>query len=472
MIKVCYIPHGRDYYKIREISKSLDDIEFAFVMKHKGAFEEAKREGFESYYMGDVFEQKSQFTQRELLDLDLKYGPYGIRAISNADLYMPYLYKNQEQRDQLVARAYKFWEGFFSRHKFDYILVNDTGSIDTRSAYNVVRTRKNPPIGRITLGPKHDSVTICDVGEEIYWRELDDILRGGVRALNDSQKKLVYDFIKVRGKQKQEIAKFNVIYDFTHRLKKFFSLAREIVRAKLKNDPADYASARYSLSKLIRKTWWVYFTRNLLRYSKGKDGERFVYFPLFYKYEIMKKALHHYWTKNQLALVREISESLPVGIKLYVKEHPGAQGNSSIRFLRKVQGISNVRLVNPYITGQELIGKCEAVVNLDGTSGWEAYLRRKPVVNITPLIYFAKSNLIYKVGSPCELPVTLFRAIQKGSSIYDENEIEWLWFIHSVISTCGEGVYVGNFDSISENYRKMAKYAGDKIRRTIARNEL
>jgi hypothetical protein len=63
----------------------------------------------------------------------------------------------------------------------------------------------------------------------------------------------------------------------------------------------------------------------------------------------------------------------------------------------------------------------------------------------------------------------LYAAIKRGSSIYDENE--WLWFIYSVISTCGNGMHLGGSalpDHIDkeENYKKMAKFIGDKICRT------
>lgn len=469
MIKVCYIPHGRDYYKIRGIVKFLpeEEFSFSFVTKHRSAQRMHKNDGFESYYIGGIFEEKSNFSEEELRQLDLTYGPHGMRAIANSDLYIPYLCKTETERDQLVARAYKFWEEFFAKHKFDYVLVNDTGSVDTRTAYNVVKTMGRPPIGKISIGPKYDQFTICDVGEELCWSELLDALSMGPKPLTQNQRKFVDDFLEVRHAQTQFVSHAKPLFDIKKRALKFKTLAKTILAAKLRKQKADMASAKYSLSKLIRKTWWLYFTRNFFQYAPLVEGERFVYYPIFYTYEIMKKALHYYWTQNQLSLIKEVADSLPAGIKLYVKEHPGAEGNSSFAFLNTVKKIPNVKIINPYVTGQELIQKCEAVVNLDGTSGWEAYLRQKPVVNMTPLVYFARSPLVYKVGSPCELTTTLFLAIQNGSRIYKEKEQEWLWFIYCAISTCGKGIYLGDSDRAG-NYESMAQYIGEKIRRATA----
>jgi hypothetical protein len=473
MIRICYIPHGREYSTyIKQIAKHLkkQGIEFVFVANGKTAVAQYREDGFESCYIGEIFQGKRVFPPQELLELDLRYGPYGINAICNSDLYMPFLYKRQEDREQMVARAYVFWENFFTKNKIDYILTSDTSSFDTRSAYNVARRRGDIPLGIIYPGPRSDYFLVCDVGEEFCWSEFLDALSEGSRPLTREQKRVTLEFIEERIKGNHATPNFKSKF----MTDSIFSILRETVGMwkmgideARNNDPVGVAGAKVKFRKLLKRYWWRYFTQIFFHYDKVKQ-ERYAYFPIFYGNEIANKSNYHYWTQNQLSMIKEIAESLPAGIKLYVKEHPGQPGNSSYRWLKKVRSIPSIKVIHPLINGQHLIDNCEAVVVLNGTSGWEAYLSRKPVVMLASQIYFSRSRLIYKVGSPCELPGAMFKAIKEGSSIYEKNEEEWLWFIYCIISTANRGTFYGGvIDDPRENCKKMAKYIGKKIRKSV-----
>jgi len=470
MIKVCYIPHGgMDYTIIKGVARILaaEGVEFVFVTKTKALNEICRADGFESYWVGKIFDQDVRFSKEELRVLDLKYGPPGISSLCNSDIYVHGFLskKHMVEKEQSVARAYKFWENFFDTHRVDYIMSVDMESLPARAAYNVARTRNKPLIWKITVGPGDGYFALCDVGEEYCWSELVDALKAGPRPLTHEEQKFALDFVKKRTELKKRAphTQFTMPPALAHRIYSLIGTKlREVRQERLHRDPFAAAMERYFFYKLFTRTWYKYVTKNIFRYDDIAD-ERYVYLPILYKNEQRNLASYYYWTQNFFSLIKEVAGSLPVGVKLYVKEHHFMYGEIPLRWLRKVQAIDNVKVITRTTAGQELIDNCEALITVSSTSGWEAYLGRKPVLLLNPKIFFSRSRLVYNVGSPCELPGTLFRAIQKGPRIYEENEEEWLWFIFSVISTCGEGEH--KLDE-EENYRKMASYIGQKIKRT------
>lgn len=466
MIKICYIPHGNaDFALIRGVSKFLEreDVKFSFVAKTKDILERCKELGLDGYWFGEIFDRQTILSSEELFRLDLRYGPPAIHALANSDIYLRgFLPKHlAANRENLVARAYAFWEKFFDAQDIDYVIATDTDSLPARSARVVAQRRNRPDVWKLmTLGLGPGYFSLCDVGEEYCWSELLTVLEGEPRMPTSKERHAVTDFIRTHmdWRSKPSIpAHWRVSM-----LRRAFGFTKRLIKArkeKLRGDSFGEAMENYAAIKLFNKSWYRYVTSSVFRYDKTRD-ERFVYFPISFKNEQRNLASDHYWAHNQLSLISEVAASLPAGVKLYVKEHPFAYGDTSLRWLRNVQKMPNVRIVDRSLSGQALIDRCEAVVTVFSTTGWEAYLSRKPIVKLGSPIYFSRSRLVYKVGNVAELPAVLFAAIKNGSKIYDENESEWYRFIYSVITTCGKyGVMP------EDKCEKIAQYIGEKIKR-------
>jgi hypothetical protein len=472
MIKALYIQQGKEYSVIRELSKILnkEGIEFVLTAKDERLLAQYRKDGFESHLMADLYSENHTFSEKELLNLDLKYGPPGIKEICNSDTYLRFIYNKQEEREQLVARSYKFWESFFAKNKIDYILFFiTTAFFDTRTAYNVAKYLGKPSFGKLYPGPGKEYFTICDIGEEFCWSEFLNAFKNGPEPLTGEQRSFVFDYIKRHIKKNEEAVTIKFIEKgLVSSFREWIGLQKSIIDAKLHKFPYTIGVSRFASYKLLKRLWWKYFTWNLFSYDSPAN-ERFLYMPFFSEDETMNVANFHYWTENQLPLIREVAENLPAGIKLYAKEHPDQPGEFSFKRLKKIQSIPNIKVINPLTRVQELLDNCEAVIVMDGLSGWEAYLRKKPVIMLAPKIYFSRSRLIYKVASPSELPVTLFNAIQRGSSIYSENEEEWLWFVHCVITTCCKGKFLASTynEYNQDDLEKMAEGIARKIKTSI-----
>lgn len=107
---------------------------------------------------------------------------------------------------------------------------------------------------------------------------------------------------------------------------------------------------------------------------------------------------------NQIALVENISKSLPLGYTLIVKEHPWGRGARPVWQYRHLSGLYNVRFCDA--PSKEIISRVEAVIAISGTVGFEGVALDKPTV-ILGRSFFTHCDLFYRVGSVQELPAVL-----------------------------------------------------------------
>ncbi|MGV2837474.1 hypothetical protein, partial [Pseudomonas shirazensis] len=74
---------------------------------------------------------------------------------------------------------------------------------------------------------------------------------------------------------------------------------------------------------------------------------------------------------NEFNNIINISNNLPVGVKLYVKDHMSAFGLQSPDFYRKVSALPGVRLVKPTQNIKKLILKSKGLITVNSTAGLE-----------------------------------------------------------------------------------------------------
>ncbi len=146
-----------------------------------------------------------------------------------------------------------------------------------------------------------------------------------------------------------------------------------------KKSPMLYAPSmpyiRYYLEEELKKRYL---------YGKNKyfedpvEGEDYVYMPLHLIPESSVFVKASYYV-DELNLIEQVSKALPIGWKLYVKEHQAMLGERGFEFYRKVKEIHNVRLVqiNYYKDPKPWIVNSKGVVTITGTAAYEAALLGK-----------------------------------------------------------------------------------------------
>ena len=132
---------------------------------------------------------------------------------------------------------------------------------------------------------------------------------------------------------------------------------------------------------LIKKNYRESFVNKNFLYTI-KNDEPFIFFPLHQEPE-RSLLLSAPFYNNQLEIIKQIAKSLPVGYKLYVKEHPTqgkGRGWRPISVYKQIMQIPNVKLIHPSVDSHEILPKCSMVASISGTTCFEAAFYEKPSI--------------------------------------------------------------------------------------------
>ena len=123
----------------------------------------------------------------------------------------------------------------------------------------------------------------------------------------------------------------------------------------------------------------------------------YAFFPLNTEPEV-SMLVHSKPYLNQIDVIRNVSSNIPVGMKLVVKEHPSSVGKRPLSYYQKLLDIPNVRLADPKLPAGLLVDNSRLVATIQGSVGWEAILRKKPVVIFGQATYeFLPSSMLRRV---------------------------------------------------------------------------
>ena len=187
------------------------------------------------------------------------------------------------------------------------------------------------------------------------------------------------------------------------------------------------------LLQLIRTIFHKVFTSHLER-DLDLDSERYFMFPLHTLNEWQNYSQMGMKYPNILNLIEEISLCIPLGYKLYVKEHPSFFPQKNNSFYRSIKKISNVRLIHPDEDSFQLVKNSEGVITTASTMGWEAYLLGKLVFMLVDHWSEVLPG-VYKITSPEEL----VKSLQNHKGLRVSNEEEKLEAIYALYQVSFKG---------------------------------
>jgi hypothetical protein len=144
----------------------------------------------------------------------------------------------------------------------------------------------------------------------------------------------------------------------------------------------------------------------------------YVYLPLHQEPERSLLIAAPFYT-NQVENIKHVVKSLPVGFKLYVKEHPTqgpARGWRKISTYKEIMEIPNVILIHPSFSSKELIKNCSLVVTAGGTSCFEAAFYGKSSILFADLGYKLLPS-VYKLNRLEELPDAIKTSLAKNVDV-------------------------------------------------------
>ncbi len=193
--------------------------------------------------------------------------------------------------------------------------------------------------------------------------------------------------------------------------------------------------------------------KKLLKYVERleKDpviGENYIYFPLHLQPEASTLPNAQIYSRQELA-IHMISSCLPENIKLYVKEHPAywmstgrhdyVSDSRSKRYYDAINGLHNVRIIKHNIPSTKLIDDSVAIATINGSAGWEAILREKPVIMFGNSFY-KNIEEVYKIKTQEECYQAIDEIVNQGKGKVSKKTVA------VYLKTIGETSVIGSND--------------------------
>ena len=183
------------------------------------------------------------------------------------------------------------------------------------------------------------------------------------------------------------------------------------------NGVTKFKSMQLIFSSIIKsKVRKRFIDKNFL---KRVEDKKIIFFPLQVEPERNVSLVAPYYS-NQINVILNIAKSLPIGYKLYVKEH----FNMRLRYWRKISDykkimeLPNVKLLHPSVNAQEILEKSSLVITIASTVGLEAAYHNKPAITFVKMIYSSLSS-VFHVKSFDELPKTIRMCLDKEMDYSD-----------------------------------------------------
>lgn len=172
----------------------------------------------------------------------------------------------------------------------------------------------------------------------------------------------------------------------------------------------------YVLDRLKRKARNIIGAGDL--YDAFDTSTPFAFFPLHLEPELAL-LVQAPFAKNQAHIIDDIAQSLPVGMVLYIKEHPQMVGYRPRAFYQALKKIPNVRLLNPSVPGVLVMQDASLVFTIAGSSGFEAVLLKKPLISFGKF-YYNELSFVRRSITPEKLPELIREQLAERTSNEDE----------------------------------------------------
>ena len=132
---------------------------------------------------------------------------------------------------------------------------------------------------------------------------------------------------------------------------------------------------------------------------------------------------------DQFHTAFEISHNLPLGMKLYVKEHIPMIGRRPHDYYRRLSGIPGVVMIDPWIDSQAVIKSASIVLTPTGTAAFEAAIQGVPAVMFGTNFYSYMQEGITNLSEHGTLRQAIMHALE-DTPASDEYLVKFISSLH------------------------------------------
>jgi len=311
-------------------------------------------------------------------------------------------YKN-DYTERLLANLINFFDEIFRTHNVDFFSFESISNCFVYMCYEVAKQNNAQYCGyagsrlpnRFELWTEEFGIVekFRNEFESLNIEEVDKTIIKEVENYLEKYQKIIPSYHPV---SHPVMAK----YSFFKRYLNFEKL--RLIKAAIYLNIKKRKSIKYSYEignpiNMLMK-FFIYQIKRRLRIFFGKYyfgkpvlGEKYILFPLNMKPESSTSVLARHYC-DDIAVIKNIAFNLPMGCKLYVKEHFVNAGNLPLKFYKELKKIPNLRLLSSNTNTRELIQNSKALIVLTSTMGFEALLMHKKVIVLGNVIYQCHPN--------------------------------------------------------------------------------
>ncbi len=364
--------------------------------------------------------------------------------------------RSYEQVLQLTEAIFRLVENSFDEHRPDCIFSEDVSGLTSYIHYVVARDRRIP-FWRISGARMPGLLSVYNAGLQDWNLTRDRFRDLSERELTPAERKRAESFVSSFRERPEQPTGMNL-------RKKLPVANRDDLRRWVSTTQRFYRDAgnptlTSPTKMVVRRATRLgrsYAASALDLFEQPVAGEPYVLFPIHFQPEASTLVQAPYYL-DQVSLIEDISKSLPVGHRLYVKEHVSNRGRRPLSFYKDIKNTFGVRLLGPDVDTWSLIQNAAAIAVITGTMGWEGLLFGKPVVTFGEVFYNMYPD-VHRAGlQPKDRWADVFRdAIHH----HEHDEEELLKLVSAIQQTSKPGFMAnpGTFEHVLEadNVRHMA----------------
>ena len=360
--------------------------------------------------LGDYLEERKKtfhLSEDTLSELEDKYNLIPLRRLLWSEMYEKG-FKEHILIFHLVAHI-EFWEKFLTENRIDCMVSERPSILSTSVLWMLCKKHNIQFVDFINIGIDGRIVfTSSWYGDIDYFEDKYRTIE--IDEMSETYRKTVTYLEKMttlpekpkyifKNLQTGDIITSNELYKNFPKMGNIFKLPRRIKHAITSRAYYTDTITEEYLSIFMLHLRSVYH-RLFHIFEKNVDltKERYFLFPLHILHEWSNYPWMGLKYPNTVSVVSDIVSCIPLGSKLYVKEHTTNFPEKSISFYRAIKRHQQVRLIDRFEDTYKLLRNSGGVITLGGTIGWEAFLIGKAVVILgeawykhLPGVYKAKS---------------------------------------------------------------------------------
>ena len=324
---------------------------------------------------------------------------------------------NRNEILSIIQQEAKFYEMILDEIKPDYLVIRLPDFHNIELLYRIARAKGVEVL--MNAPSRFGGLTITDEFDKKITVNENTIDKEKIKNLNQLQKHVAeyskQHGILVGGFRSSQSKKIKAVLQFltsdNKKIRNYYQNVGKTRKSVIYHKILEHFQ-NFKREKFINKK----FKKNI-----PKDLP-FVYFPLHVEPEqtLLIRAPHY---TDQLCLITNISKSLPINYKLFIKEHPAMKFNGwhDISFYQKILALPNVEIFHPSLSNEEFIEKSSLVLSIAGTAGLQAAFYNKPSIVFSDVNYTNLSS-VHHLKNIDELYDTINIMINKDVDISELNE--------------------------------------------------